>query len=70
LDDVTLKLYNTQAEALAGPKTFAPSGVDSTTNGFTIPGHGFTPNQAVTYLAPSAARFSRRTSEVAGWTTT
>ena len=55
IDATTIKLATTLAGALAAPKSFAASAVNSGTDTITIPSHGFADKQAVTYHSPNTA---------------
>ncbi|MBL8532478.1 MAG: hypothetical protein JNL33_01380, partial [Betaproteobacteria bacterium] len=57
IDDRTVKLARTQAEALATTKTFAAGAVNASTDLVTLAGHGFAANQAVTYRGPRKLDF-------------
>ncbi len=58
LDPHTIQLFTNAAQASAAPETFDASAVNSSTGTITLPGHGFTENQAVTYYAPPAQPFT------------
>ncbi|HET9216574.1 MAG TPA: VCBS repeat-containing protein, partial [Terriglobia bacterium] len=59
IDPVTIKLYNSAAEANAADKTFTAADVIDLldVNLITIAGHGFIQNQAVSYFAPPSEQF-------------
>jgi hypothetical protein len=59
IDDFTIQLFPTKAEAVAPDKTFDPSAAGAVSSStITLPGHGFTNGEAVTYDAPAPAPFS------------
>jgi hypothetical protein len=58
LDPYTIKLYDTQAEALDGGEGFSAGDVDDGDDHITFgSAHGFVQNQSVTYVAPEARQF-------------
>ncbi|MBI1398269.1 MAG: LEPR-XLL domain-containing protein, partial [Betaproteobacteria bacterium] len=58
IDDRTIKLARTAADATAPTRTFdATTAVDSATDLVTLAGHGFAANQAVTYRGPAKLAF-------------
>jgi len=59
LDPYTIELFDTLAEAEAPAKQFDPSAPGAVSGQtITLPGHGFTDGEAVTYNSPAPASFS------------
>ena len=67
IDEFTIKLYDSQAEAIAPGESFsAQASVDSAAEEITIAGHIFVQDQAVTYIAPASTAFAGSAIEESG----
>ena len=57
IDDLTIQLYASEAEALAPGETFTPGDVNATDDRITIAGHTFSNGDRVTYATPAPYLF-------------
>ena len=58
VDEFTIKLYTSQAAAIAADETFMIGDVDGPANTIDLAGNPFSDGEAVTYVAPESERFA------------